>query len=304
VADRLKERVAVITGSGQGIGRTIALAMAKEGAQVVTNNRWQGTPGGDAEATAKEIIEMGGQAIPFFGDISSFDTAEKLVETAIGNFGRVDILVNNAGAVAPRAVWEMSEEDWDKVIDSHLKGAFNCIRHASALMIRQRWGRILNATSVLRQGVQGFCSYSAAKAGVVGLTRAVAMEVGEYGVTCNAYSPIAATRINLSEGAKARRKKMYEAGLMDKKLYQELSHASPPEVIPPLLIYLCTDEAANINGQVFHIAGGDIALCSGEVEKNTIHKKKGLWTIAELVELVPKVVLKSCRSLTPTPPAK
>ncbi len=293
MADRLRDRAAVITGSGQGIGRAIAIAMAKEGAKVVTNNRWPGTAGGDAGTTAREIIDFGGQAIPFFGDISAFNIAEKLVQAAVENFGRLDILVNNAGAVAPGAVWDMSEEDWDKVVDSHLKGSFNCTRHASALMIRQKWGRILNATSVFRQGVQGFCSYSAAKAGIVGLTRAVAMEVAEYGITCNAYSPIAATRLNLSPGAAARRKKMYEEGLMDRKMYDELASASSPEIIAPLLIYLCTDEAASVNGQVFHIAGGDIALCSKEVEQNAIHKETGLWTVDELIELVPKVVLKS-----------
>jgi 3-oxoacyl-[acyl-carrier protein] reductase len=293
VADRLRDRAAVITGSGQGIGRAIAIAMAKEGAKVVTNNRWPGTAGGDAGTTAREIIDSGGQAVPFFGDISAFNVAEKLVQAAVESFGRLDILVNNAGAVAPGAVWDMSEEDWDKVVDSHLKGSFNCTRHASALMIRQKWGRILNATSVLRQGVQGFCSYSAAKAGIVGLTRAVAMEVAEYGITCNAYSPIAATRLNLSPDAAARRKKMYEEGLMDRKMYNELASASSPEIIAPLLIYLCTDEAASVNGQVFHIAGGDIALCSKEVEQNAIHKETGLWTVDELIELVPKVVLKS-----------
>lgn len=293
MADRLRDRVAVVTGSGQGIGRAIAIALAGEGAKVVTNNRWPGTDGGDAGTTAREIIDFGGQAIPFFGDISAFNIAEKLIQAAVGNFGRLDILVNNAGAVAPVAVWDMSEEDWDKVVDSHLKGSFNCTRHASALMIRQKWGRILNATSVFRQGVQGFCSYSAAKAGIVGLTRAVAMEVAEYGITCNAYSPIAATRLNLSPDAAVRRKKMYEEGLMDRKVYNELASASSPEVIAPLLVYLCTDEAAGVNGQVFHIAGGDIALCSKEAERNAIHKETGLWTVDELIELVPKVVLKS-----------
>jgi 3-oxoacyl-[acyl-carrier protein] reductase len=302
MGERLSERVAIVTGSGQGIGKAIALAIAEEGARVVTNNRWPGTTGGDARTTAEEIMDRGGRAMPFFGDISVFDVAEELIKAAVNEFGRLDILVNNAGSVAPCAVWEMSEEDWDGVIDSHLKAAFNCTRHASVLMKEQRWGRILNATSVYRLGVQGFCSYSAAKAGIVGLTRAVAMELGEYAITCNAYSPIAATRLNLSEGAKARRKKMYEEGLMSKKLYEDLSNASPPEIIPPLLIYLCSDEASGINGHVFHIADGEIAVGIEEEENNCIRKAGGLWTAEELGELVPNVVLKSCPSLTPTPP--
>ncbi len=293
MGDWLKDRVAIITGSGQGIGRALALAMAKEGAKVVTNNRWRGTDGGDAETTAKEITDTGGQAIPFFGDLSSFDVAEKLIRTAVNNFGRLDILVNNAGASAPNMVWDMSEEDWDTAVDSHLKGYFSCIHHATPIMMQQRWGRILNATSILRMGIIGFCSYSASKGGSVGLTKAVAMEVGEYGITCNAYSPIAATRLNKAEGSKARRRTMYEKGLIDKKLLEWLENSSPPEIVAPLLIYLCTDEAANINGQVFHIAGGDIALYPKEEETNFIHKDGGLWTVEELREVVPKVVLKS-----------
>ena len=108
---RLSERVAIVTGSGQGIGKAIALAMAEEGARVVTNNRKPDTPGGDAHTTAQEIIVRGGQAIPFFGDVSAFDVAEELVQAAVTNFGRLDILVNDAGSVVPRTVWEMSEED-------------------------------------------------------------------------------------------------------------------------------------------------------------------------------------------------
>ena len=289
--DTLKDRVAIITGSGQGIGRAIALAMAREGAKVVTNNRWPSTSGGDAESTAKEIREIGGQALPFFGDVSSFTKAEELIKRTVNEFGRVDILVNNAGAVAASPVWDMSEKDWNTVLDSHLKGAFNCTRHSCTLMIRQGWGRVLNVTSVHRFGIQGHCSYSAAKAGIIGLTRAMAMDLGEYGITCNAYSPIAATRQNMSEGVRVRRRRMFEAGLMNRKRYEELTTASSPEVIPPLLVYLCTDEAASINGKVFHIADGEIAVSTETEAMNAIHKAEGLWTIEELIELIPTVVL-------------
>ena len=110
---RLKDKVAVITGSGQGIGRAIALAMANEGAKIVTNNRWQGTPGGDAATTAKEIIDARGQAIPYFGDVSKFLVAKNLMETAIINFGRLDILVNNANVIKRNWIWDTTEKDWD-----------------------------------------------------------------------------------------------------------------------------------------------------------------------------------------------
>ncbi len=130
MANILRDRVAVVTGSGQGIGRAIAKAMAKEGAMVVTNNRWPGTPGGDAETTAKEIIDTGGQAVAFFDDVSRFEVAQKLIQTAVDNFGGLDILLNNAGALERKMVWDMTEEDWDRSVGSSLKGSFNCIRHA------------------------------------------------------------------------------------------------------------------------------------------------------------------------------
>ena len=133
--DKLKNRVAIVTGSGQGIGKAIALALAGEGAKVVTNNRRAGTAGGDAATAAGEIAASGGQAVPFFGDVADFDTARRLVRTAVDAFGKLDILVNNAGTANMEVrCWEMSEADWDECIDSHLKGSFNCIRHASAIM--------------------------------------------------------------------------------------------------------------------------------------------------------------------------
>ena len=293
MAKILKDRVAVVTGSGQGIGRTIALAIAKEGARLVTNNRWPGTPGGDAETTAKEIIDTGGQAVAFFGDISRFDIAQKLIQTAVDNFGRLDILVNNAGVLERKMVWDMTEEDWDRGLDSSLKGSFNCIRHALSIMIKQRCGRIINTTSRAGLGAIGMCHHSAAKAGIVALTKSIALEIGKYGITCNAYAPNAATRLFTGEEAEAWRKKRYEAGLYTKEEYEKLLLNPPsPETVTPLIIYLCSDEAANINGQVFRIRGSHIAIYSQPVEKNPIDKEEGLWTVEELIELVPKRVLK------------
>jgi NAD(P)-dependent dehydrogenase (short-subunit alcohol dehydrogenase family) len=300
MGDLLKDRVAIVTGSGQGIGRAIAIAMAKEGAKVVTNNRRAGSAGGDAETVANEIKITGGQATAFFGSISEFDVAEKLMEATVKSFGRVDILINNAGADAPRMVWNMSEEDWDKCLDSYLKGSFNCIRFASALMREQRWGRIINTTSTAWLGTVGHCNYGAAKAGIVGLTRAVAREVGRYGVTCNAYAPTAATRFTISGEVIEGFKKRYEAGLMTKERFEELTNPPAPETVAPFIIYLCTDAAADINGQVFDVTGGSIALYSEPVKKKSIDKKDGLWTVEELVELVPKVLLEDYKN--PSPP--
>jgi 3-oxoacyl-[acyl-carrier protein] reductase len=294
--------VAIVTGSSQGIGKAIAIALAKEGAKVVTNNRRAGAEGGDAETVAKEIKGMGGEAVPFYGSVSEFEVAEKIVKTAVDSFGRIDIVVNNAGADAPRMVWNMSEEEWDRSVDSFLKGSFNCIRFASGPMREQKWGRIINTTSTAWLGTVGHCNYGAAKAGLVGLTRAVAREVGRYGVTCNAYAPTAATRFTLSDEIVAGFKKRYEAGLMTKERFEELTNPPKPETVGPFIVYLCTNEAADINGQVFDVTGGDIAIYSEPVKKKTITKKQGLWTVEELIEQVPKVLLEGYKN--PAPPQK
>jgi len=288
MGDRLKDRVAVITGSGRGIGKAIAIAMAKEGAKVVVND----IDFDVGNAVAKEITDSGGQAVSFCADISKFDQAQKLIQTAVDNLGKLDILVNNGGTDAPRMVWNMTEEEWDTSLDSYLKGAFNCTRHACVLMRAQRSGRIVNATSIAWLGDTGHCNYCAAKAGLVGLTRAVAREMGRYGVTCNAYAPAAATRFTAAPEVMAGFKKSFEAGLTSKELYEQRINLPPPETVAPMVVYLCTEEAADITGQVFDIWGGDIAIYSEPVKIETISKQEGLWTVEELIAQVPKVLLK------------
>jgi NAD(P)-dependent dehydrogenase (short-subunit alcohol dehydrogenase family) len=300
VSNRLKDRVAIVTGSGQGIGRAIAIALAKEGAKVVTNNRRPGTSGGDAEDAAKQITDMGGQAMPFFGSVSDFEVAGRLVQAAVDKFGRLDILVNNAGADRPHMVWNMTEEEWDTCVDSFLKGTFNCTRFACGMMRERKWGRIINTTSTAWLGAVGHCNYCAAKAGIVGLTRGVAREVGRYGVTCNAYAPTAATRFTLSDDVVAGFKKRLEAGLITKERYEELTNPPTPETVTPFIVYLCTEEAADINGQVFDVTGGNIAIYSEPVKKKDINKEEGLWTVEELTELIPKVLLGGY--INPSPP--
>jgi len=296
---RLKDKVAIVTGSGQGIGAAIAIAFAKEGARLVTNNRRPGTEGGDAETVARQITNMGGQAVPFFGSVSDFEIASKLVQTAVDKFGRLDILVNNAGADKPHMVWNMTEEEWDLCVDSFLKGSFNCTRFACGLMREQKWGRIINTTSTAWLGTVGHCNYGAAKAGVVGLTRAIAREMSRYGVTCNAYAPTAATRFIISDEIVAGFKKRFEAGLMTKERYEELTNPPSPETVTPFLIYLCTDEAADINGQVFDVTGNNIAIYSEPVKLKAIDKEEGMWTVEELIEKVPKVLLEGYKNPAP-----
>lgn len=301
MGDKLKGRVAIVTGSGQGIGAAVAKALAAEGAKVVTNNRRPGTSGGDAQTLADEIKAAGGEAVPFFGSVSDFKEAQKAVQTAIDSFGRIDIIVNNAGSDAPKMVWNMSEEDWDLSIDSYLKSSFNCIRHATPFMREQKWGRIINTTSTAWLGAVGHCNYSAAKAGLVGLTRAVAREVGRYGITCNAYAPTAGTRFTLSEDVKAGFQKRLDSGLITKERYDELMHPPGPETVAPFVAYLCTDEAANINGQVFDVTYPIIAYYSEPSRIKTITQEGGkVFSVDELIELVPKILPEGYKN--PAPP--
>ncbi|MGP8080270.1 MAG: SDR family NAD(P)-dependent oxidoreductase [Dehalococcoidales bacterium] len=301
MADKLKGKVALVTGSGQGIGKAVALALAVEGVKVVTNNRKAGTQGGDAATVAEEIKAAGGEAIPFFGSVSDFKEAQQAIQTAVKNFGRIDIVVNNAGSDAPRMVWNMSEEEWDMSIDSYLKSSFNCIRHAAPLMREQKWGRIINTTSTAWLGAVGHCNYSAAKAGIVGLTRAVAREIGRYGVTCNAYAPTAGTRFTLSEEVKANFQKRLDTGLITRERYEELMNPPGPETVAPFVVYLCTNEAANINGQVFDVTYPTISIYSESVRMKTMTQEKGkLLTVDELISLVPKVLLEGYKNPAPS----
>ncbi len=297
MAGKLKDRVAIVTGSGQGIGKALAIALAAEGAKVVTNNRKAGTQGGDAATVASEIRAAGGEAIPFFGSVSDYKVAQEAIQTAVKIFGRVDILVNNAGSDAAKMVWNMTEEDWDLSVDSFLKSSFNCIRHAAPLMREQKWGRIINTTSTAWLGTVGHCNYGAAKAGIVGLTRAVAREMGRYGVTCNAYAPTAGTRFTLSEDIKAGFQKRFDSGLITKERFEELMHPPEAETLAPFVVYLSTHEAANINGQVFDVTYPNISIYSEPAKIKTITQKDGkLLTVDELIQLVPKVLLEGYKN--------
>ena len=320
MGDLLKGKVAVVTGSGQGIGRAIALGMAGEGAKVVTNNRRRGSTGyvhlkekvlkamsskqkewlrkqqeemaGDAETTAEAIKKMGGEAVPFFGDISDFEVARKLIQTAVDSFGRIDILANVAGTFGFSPIWEMSEELWDKVTLTKPKGYFNCIRHAVPFMMKQKWGRIINCTSRAFLGdVLKHAEYCAANAGVVGLTRAVAKELAQYGITCNAFAPFAKTRAAYELTAYDEAVSAEDSPWMDRKFRFDFEMTPSPDDIAPFINYLASDEAANINGKVFNVGGSIINLYSEPDMSKTLVKSGGRWTIDELRQQIPFAIL-------------
>jgi NAD(P)-dependent dehydrogenase (short-subunit alcohol dehydrogenase family) len=237
----LDGRVAIVTGSGRGIGREFALCFASEGAKVVINDvgvslDGQGTEDDPAVQVCKEIEAMGGEAVPNYDSVSDFDGAANIVKTAVDAFGTVDILVNNAGIVRDRSLLKMEESDFDAVIGVHLKGTFNCTRHAAPIMKEQGYGRIVNITSSAGlRGNFGQTNYGAAKAGIMGMTFVWALELGKYGVTVNAVAPAGATRMTAA-------------------LYEKSGKEVPPEENPalnaPLVAYVASEAAAGVNGQI------------------------------------------------------
>ncbi len=264
--------------------------------------------GGDTapgEAVAAEIQKAGGTAIPNFDSVTDFQAAERIIKSCVDKFGNIDILVNCAGVLREKMIFNMPEEDWDIVTATHLKGTFNCTRHACVFMRERKFGRIVNFTSDAWLGTVGQSNYGAAKGGIVSFTRAIAREMGRYGVTCNAIAPIAATRMTLTPEVKASWKKMHETGLITKEYYESLINMSGPEYIPPIVLYLASNEAANANGQVFHMEAGRISIYSEPVEIRTIYRnyqKDGKWTLEELIDIIPKTLLVGY--VNPAPPER
>jgi NAD(P)-dependent dehydrogenase (short-subunit alcohol dehydrogenase family) len=313
MGNRLKGKVAVVTGAGRGIGRAEALALAAEGASVVVNDLGVATDGSGAsqspaEEVCAEIKKMGGQAVPNYDSVSTPEGGESIIKTAIDKFGRIDILVNNAGILRDRMLFNMTTEEWDIIMKVHLYGTFNCTRPASQHMRQQRWGRIINTSSMSGLGNIGQSNYSAAKEGIVGFTRTAALDLGKYGITVNAIRPNAATRMTITEDVKnSMRKKAAEMGIKSEADFDNYFNgffSSKPEHIPPLVVYLCTDEAANINGRNFLINGNQLGLYSEPQIIQQINKEGGFWTLEELIKEVPEKLAKGIINPAPAQAGK
>lgn len=298
MGDKLKGKNAVVTGAGGGIGRAIALGLAAEGAKVVVCDVVKQPEAGKdlapADQTVADIKKAGGTAISCFDSVASFTSAEGIIKLCVDTFGSIDILVNSAGVLRDRMIHNMSEEDWDLVLGVHVKGTFNMCRHAAPYMRKQRWGRILNLSSVAAFGSVGQANYSASKGAITSLSRTIALELGRHGVTCNCIVPMAATKMTMSDEVKAKFKRQYEEGTLTKQVYEERVNMPGPEFVAPIAVFLCTEAAQNINALSFRAAGGTVGIYSEPALVKTIHKdhRKGeQWSIDDLEELVPKFLL-------------
>ncbi len=318
MGELLKDRVAIVTGSGHGIGRAIALALAAEGAKVVTNNRRPGgrvtahiTPeeyealspearkkldeetavySGDAETTAQQIRDAGGEATACFADISRFDEAKKLVDTAVETYGGIHIIVNVAGILAQGSVEDITEQEWDECLDAKPKGYFNVVHFAAPHMIAQRYGRIVNCASGAFMGDRFFddSHYCAANAGVVGFTRAIAGELYQFGITANCFCPNAATRPAAPSDDKPR----FEGRPV-------LPRAPHPSTLTPFILFLCSENCRDVSGTVFSLSGNRISRHREPTVCRTMIKpmEQGKWTVEEIDRLVDEQLLNGYHSI-------
>ncbi|HVO26357.1 MAG TPA: SDR family NAD(P)-dependent oxidoreductase [Candidatus Margulisiibacteriota bacterium] len=293
MGNRLKDKVAVVTGAGRGIGRGIALLLAEEGAAVVVNDLGGNVDGsGQSSTPAEEVVAQitakGGRAVANADSVASFAAAENIITTAVKAFGRIDILVNNAGILRDRMVFNLSEEDWDAVINVHLKGTFNCTRHAAVHMRQQKFGRIISMSSTSGlYGNSGQANYGAAKDGIAGLTRVVSRDLGKYGITVNAIAPAASTRMIATVPQKAREIRQERGVSIAAPTPATLPPLrSDPEDVAPFAVYLATDAAADINGQTFMVRGGVVSLLNYPAPARTL-TKLGRWTPEEIASLFP-----------------
>ena len=232
----LEGRAAIVTGAGRGIGRCVAEELAAQGAAVLVNDPGLGRGGEEtgekpADDVVKAITEAGGRAAANYDSVTGYANAGRMVKQCVDEFGSIDIVVNVAGMLRERMIWNMTEDDFDQVIDVHLKGHWNMCHHAIKEMRRERWGRIVNFSSDAFKGSVGQCNYSAAKAGIIGLTRSIARECGRYGITANAMCPLAATRMTVNDKVIEGMKRRLDNGLITQAQYDNFMAMPGPELV-------------------------------------------------------------------------
>ena len=293
----------IVTGGGRGIGRAVAMLAAAEGATVVVaDNGCEPDGSGANPAVAQAVVEAitaaGGNAVACTEDISTMAGAEAAVKAALDNAERLDALVTSHGVRRDTPIWEMTEEDWDGVIEGNVKGVFTVVKFATVLMRQQRAGRIVMMTSDAGLGAVGASNYAAAGEGVVGLSRTVARDVGRYGVTCNAISPLARTRLfgGASEelrppaGVQSSDEMARIQPPFPTRQWEGEGYPDAPESVAPLAVYLASEEAGEINGQLFGVRAGEVYLYdSPEIDRQILSYGRR-FTMDELDEQAPRAL--------------
>jgi NAD(P)-dependent dehydrogenase (short-subunit alcohol dehydrogenase family) len=302
----MQGRAGIVTGAGRGIGREVALLLAREGASVLVNDPGVGR-GGEAteekpaDAVVAEIESFQGRAVANYSSVADYASAGRMVAQCVETFGKIDFLVNVAGMLRERMIWNMTEEDFDAVISVHLKGHWNMCHHAIKVMRGARYGRIVNFSSDAFKGSVGQCNYSAAKAGIIGLTRSIAREAGRYGITANAMCPMAATRMTVNDAVIAGWKRRLERGLLTQAQYESRMAMPGPEFVAPMVAYLCTEDARDVNGQLFHAERSLIHTYQYGEEGKAIYKftDGGMFDVGELIETIPASLMAGVPNMAP-----
>ena len=298
----LKDKVSIITGSGQGVGREIALCFAAQGAKVITNNRKPGSSihafeetelnftqeereellrfNGDAQTVADEINASGGEALPVFGNVSKKEDAKHLVDTAIKTWGRIDIIINNASSNWVGNILDMNPEIWDTQISSKLSGSFYLMHYALPYMKEQGYGRIINTASDAILGLAGYAAYGAANGGITIFTKATAEDLKGTGITVNAYTPLARTRSWYNARTNYRLQGI-PVDIVEANAPEAMKRTA--EGMVPFLAYLSSEKGSDITGKLFHLAAdGELGLWNEYSIVKTIKQANGFWTMEEL----------------------
>ncbi len=304
----LEGKVAIVTGSGRGIGRGIAMLMAQEGAKVVVVDPGAELDGSGgsiaiADSVVNEIRANGGEAAACYESVATMEGGEAIVQTALDSFGKLDIVVTCAGILRDRMIFNMTEEEWDSVIQVHLKGTFTVVKHASILFRQQRSGRIITFSSESGLiGNSGQANYGAAKSGIAGFTKVVARDMGRYGVTANSIAPRANTRMT-SDIPSAASQIRAAQGVAAIEGEDDLESASPDDVAP-FTVFLASDYAAHVNGQTFLVYGGIVSLMSQPRPERSIFNGEERWSLDRLAPLARNNLTKGIDNPAPPQPSR